>query len=287
MRLASFIGLDGPSYGVVRGDGLVDLRRASGGRFPTLKSVLADGDIGALLHSVRDAPADVPLEGLRYLPPLPDPDKIICVGVNYHAHRHETGRAESAYPVLFTRFANTQVGHGEPLVLPRASRELDFEGELAVVMGRRARHVAAKDALGYVAGYACYQDASVRDWQRHTPQFTPGKNFLATGGFGPLLVMTDEIPDPSALTLSLRLNGEQMQHTPTDLMIFDIPALIQYISTFTELVPGDVLVTGTPGGVGWKRTPPVFLRVGDIVEVEVSGVGILRNPVVAEAALSS
>ncbi|MGZ3481782.1 MAG: fumarylacetoacetate hydrolase family protein, partial [Myxococcaceae bacterium] len=201
----------------------------------------------------------------------------------YVAHREETGRTESEFPTLFTRFANTQVGHDQPLVRPRVSTELDYEAELAVVVGKPARHVRREDALGVVAGYSCYQDATLRDWQRHTSQFTPGKNFIGTGGFGPWMVTADEIPDPSRLTLVGRLNKVEMQRATTDLLIFDIPALIAYITTFTELVPGDVISTGTPGGVGSKRQPPVWLKAGDVFEVEISGIGVLRNPVVDEA----
>jgi 2-keto-4-pentenoate hydratase/2-oxohepta-3-ene-1,7-dioic acid hydratase in catechol pathway len=220
---------------------------------------------------------------VQLLPPIPEPDKILCVGINYVAHRDETGRSESAYPTLFTRFANTQVGHGQPLIRPLVSTEFDFEAELAVVIGKRGRHIPRENALSLVAGYSCYQDATLRDWQRHTSQFTPGKNFIATGGFGPWLLTADEVPDPSKLTVIGRLNGQEMQRSGTDLLIFDVPELIAYITAFTELVPGDVISTGTPGGVGSKRKPPVWMKAGDIFEVEVTGVGTLRNPVQDEA----
>ena len=174
------------------------------------------------------------------------------------------------------------MGHGQALVLPRNAKDFDYEGELAVVIGTRARHVPATRALECIAGYSCYHDGSLRDWQFHTSQWTPGKNFPATGGFGPWLVTTDELPDPSKLTLVTRLNGNEMQRAPTDLMIFDIPTIIEYLTGFTELLPGDVIATGTPGGVGFKREPPVFLQPGDVAEVEISSIGILRNPVVAE-----
>ncbi len=282
MRLVTYRKGAVESFGVVVDRGVVDARRALGGRFPTLKSVLTAGALQELAQAIQGAPADVPLEAVQLLPPIADPDKILCVGINYVAHREETGRGESGFPTLFTRFANTQVGHGQARVRPRVSTEFDYEAELAVVIGKRGRHVPRKEALSLVAGYSCYQDATLRDWQRHTSQFTAGKNFVATGGFGPWMVTADEIPDPSQLTVMGRLNGREMQRSGTDLLIFDIPELIAYITTFTELVPGDILSTGTPGGVGSKRTPPVWLKPGDVFEVEVSGVGVLRNPVVEE-----
>jgi len=285
MKLVSYRRGAMDSFGVVvDGGGVVDGRRVLGGRVATLKEVLEAGALPDLARAVQGATPDVALDAVQLLPPIPQPDKILCVGINYVAHREETGRSESDYPTLFTRFANTQVGHGQPLVRPSVSQEFDYEAELAVVIGRRCRHVRREDALGCVAGYSCYQDATLRDWQRHTSQFTAGKNFIGTGGFGPWLLTADEVPDPSKLTVVGRLNGQQMQRSGTDLLIFDIPELIAYITTFTELVPGDVLSTGTPGGVGSKRTPPVWLKPGDVFEVEVTGVGVLRNPVVEEAA---
>ncbi len=282
MRLVSYRKGTAESFGVAVEGGVVDARRLLAGRFPTLKSVLAAGALPELARAVGHAPVDAPLEAVQLLPPIPDPDKILCVGINYVAHREETGRGESGYPTIFTRFANTQVGHGQALVRPRVSTEFDYEAELAVVIGKRGRHVSRQEALSLVAGYSCYQDATLRDWQRHTSQFTAGKNFAATGGFGPWLLTADEIPDPTKLTVMGRLNGREMQRSGTDMLIFDIPELIAYITTFTELVPGDVLSTGTPGGVGSKRSPPVWMKPGDVFEVEVSGVGVLRNPVVDE-----
>jgi 2-keto-4-pentenoate hydratase/2-oxohepta-3-ene-1,7-dioic acid hydratase in catechol pathway len=186
------------------------------------------------------------------------------------------------YPMIFTRFADSQTAHLQSILRPKASHKLDFEGELAIVIGKKARHVKAENALDYVAGYACYNDGSVRDWQKHTIQFVPGKNFPQTGGFGPWLVTADEIPDPQALELTTRLNGEIMQHTNTSDMIFDVCKLIEYCTTFTELAPGDVIVSGTTGGVGAFREPPVWMKPGDVVEVEISGLGILRNTITDE-----
>jgi 2-keto-4-pentenoate hydratase/2-oxohepta-3-ene-1,7-dioic acid hydratase in catechol pathway len=282
MRLVTYRHGERETFGVVLEEGVVDGARALGGPFSDLKSVLAAGALPELARVIQDARPEVALSAVQLRPPLPNPDKILCVGLNYVAHREETGREKSEYPALFTRFPNTQVGHKEALVRPLASSEFDYEAELAVVIGRRGRGVRREDALSIVAGYSCYHDATLRDWQRHTHQYTPGKNFPATGGFGPWIVTADEIPDPSKLTVIGRLNGQEMQRSATDLLIFDVPALIAYITTFTELVPGDVISTGTPGGVGFKRNPPVWLKAGDVYEVEVTGVGVLRNPVVDE-----
>jgi 2-keto-4-pentenoate hydratase/2-oxohepta-3-ene-1,7-dioic acid hydratase in catechol pathway len=213
---------------------------------------------------------------------IPNPDKILCVGINYVDHQRETGRDKTEYPVLFTRFANTQVGHRQPLIRPRASEKFDFEGELAVVIGRSGRHIPESDALSYIAGYACYNDGSVRDWQRHTTQFTPGKNFVGTGAFGPWLVTADEATGVADAAISTRLDGEEVQRARTSELVFGIRELIHYISTFTELAPGDVISTGTPGGVGAARKPPLWMKPGDMVEVEIEGIGVLRNTVAAE-----
>jgi 2-keto-4-pentenoate hydratase/2-oxohepta-3-ene-1,7-dioic acid hydratase in catechol pathway len=207
-----------------------------------------------------------------------DKRKILCVGVNYRPHIEEMGREVPDYPVVFTRFPSSLVGDGEDLLRPRVSKQYDFEGELAVVIGKPARHVQREQALDCVAGYCCFMDGSVRDWQRHTTQFTPGKNFERSGAIGPL-VAAAEIPDPSVLELTTRVNGNVMQQGRVADLVFDIPTLIAYCSTFTELQAGDVIATGTPGGVGAARTPPVWLRSGDVVEVEISGIGVLRNPV--------
>jgi 2-keto-4-pentenoate hydratase/2-oxohepta-3-ene-1,7-dioic acid hydratase in catechol pathway len=284
VKLATYAVRGEVSYGAVVGEGVVDLRRRLGAsRFPTLKSVLAAGALDEARRAAEGQPADHPLGAVTLKPVVTDPDKIFCVGLNYHAHREETGRKPSDYPAIFARYAITQVGSGEALVKPNNSDRFDFEGELAVVIGRRGRHVPRARALEIVAGYSCYFDGSVRDWQRHTTQWTPGKNFPATGGFGPWMVTPDELPDPSKLTLATRLNGNEMQRTTTDLMIFDVPTVIEYLTGFTELVPGDVIATGTPGGVGFTRDPAVFMKPGDAVEVEISQIGVLRHPVVAEA----
>jgi 2-keto-4-pentenoate hydratase/2-oxohepta-3-ene-1,7-dioic acid hydratase in catechol pathway len=282
MKLISYSLRGEPSYGVVTDGGVVDLKSRLGQPFATLKALLAGGGLQQARRIAETVAPDHRLEELVLLPVIPDAEKILCVGINYHSHRQETGRQESRYPTIFTRFANTQVGHLQPLIKPRVSDSFDYEAELALVIGKAGRHVQKDRALEYIAGYSCYHDGSVRDWQRHTSQFTPGKNFPATAGFGPWLVTTDEIPDPSQLTVVMRLNGHEMQHATTDLMIFSVPTLINYISAFTELAPGDVIATGTPGGVGAARSPPVFMKVGDVSEVEITGIGVLRNPVKAE-----
>ncbi len=282
MRLASYSIRGTASYGVVTDAGLVDLKTRLGDTCPTLKALLAGAGIQQARRIAEKASADYRLDEVAFLPVIPDVDKIYCIGLNYHSHRQETGRQETPYPTIFTRFANTQVGHLQPLIKPRVSADFDFEAELAVIIGKRGRYVSKDRALEHVAGYACYHDASVRDWQRHTSQWTPGKNFPGTGGLGPWMVTPDEIPDPSQLTVVMRLNGQEMQHATTDLMIFSVPTLINYLTTFSELVPGDVIATGTPGGVGFARKPPVYMKPGDVAEVEITGVGVLRNPVKAE-----
>jgi 2-keto-4-pentenoate hydratase/2-oxohepta-3-ene-1,7-dioic acid hydratase in catechol pathway len=204
--------------------------------------------------------------------------KILCVGVNYRPHIEEMGREIPSHPVVFIRFPGSLVEDGEALLRPRVSEQFDFEGELAIVIGKTARHVSRADAYEYIGGYCCFMDGSVRDWQRHTGQFTAGKNFECSGAIGPM-VPAASIPDPTLLKLVTRVNGEVMQRGRIADLVFDIPSLIEYCSTFTELVPGDVIATGTPGGVGAARKPPVWLRDGDLVEVEIAGLGVLRNAV--------
>jgi len=284
MKLISFISEGRASYGALKDGGVIDLGRLLGDVWPTLRALLAAGALAEAGRAARDAAPDLPLEGLELAPVIPDPDKIVCVGLNYRDHVAETGRTVTEKPALFARFAGCQVGHLQPMVKPKVSDEFDYEGELAVVIGRGGRHIPAERALEHVAGYSCYNEGSVRDWQRHTSQYLAGKTFAGTGAFGPWLVTTDEIPDPSRLTLETRLNGQVVQHTTTDLMITPVPELIAYISTILPLLPGDVIVSGTPGGVGAKRNPPLFMRPGDVAEVEISGIGVLRNPIVAEEA---
>lgn len=282
MKLSSFSIGDRASYGIVTQQGVIDAGRRLGARFATLRAALAGGALPELATLARAGEIDHKLAEITYLPVIPDPEKILCVGINYASHVKETGREMPTKPMIFTRFANTQVGHNQPMLKPKVSERYDFEGELAVIIGTRGRYIAEADALKHVAGYACYNDGSIRDWQRHTTQFTPGKNFPGTGGFGPWMVTADEIPDPSKLKLATRLNGVVMQEAPTDDLIFTIPNLIAYCSSFTYLEPGDVIITGTPGGVGNFREPPVFMKAGDKIEVEISGIGTLSNPIANE-----
>jgi 2-keto-4-pentenoate hydratase/2-oxohepta-3-ene-1,7-dioic acid hydratase in catechol pathway len=282
MKLVSFVTANGPGYGVVKDGGVVDLRRRFGDRLPTLRALLSAGALPEAERIARDTAPDFPLDGLQLAPVIPDPDKIICIGMNYRDHVAEVGRTVTEKPALFARFAGSQVGHLQPLVKPAVSDQFDYEGELAVVIGKQGRHIPASRALEHVAGYSCYNEGSVRDWQRHTSQFLAGKTFAGTGAFGPWLVTADG-PDPAPDT-GPRLNRQRVQHTTTDLMITSIPEQIAYIFTMLPLLPGDVIVSGTPGGVGLKRSPQLFMRPGDIAEVAISGIGVLRNPVIAEAA---
>jgi 2-keto-4-pentenoate hydratase/2-oxohepta-3-ene-1,7-dioic acid hydratase in catechol pathway len=280
MRVVSFETQGAPSFGLVVADGIVDCGKRIGDR--DLRSVLGSGGLAGLSRYLT-APADHALDEIRFLPVIPNPAaKFLCIGINYRPHMLEMGREAPTHPVVFTRFSNSLVGHEQPLLKPRASEQFDFEGELAVVIGRRARHVRRGSALDFVAGYSCFNDGSIRDFQRHSGQFTPGKNFVASGAFGPWLVTRDEIPDVEALRLETRLNGEVVQSASTGELIFGVGELIEYISTWTELVPGDVIVTGTPGGVGAGRKPPLWMRPGDRIEVEITGLGCLGNPVVAD-----
>lgn len=279
MKLCSFTKNGTASYGLVTEAGIVDL----GARFaaPTLRDFLASGDLAAAAALSGEA-ADFAFDDVTHDPVIPNPDKIICVGLNYHAHIEETGREETPNPVLFARYAGSQIGHNQPLIKPLESDKFDYEGEVAVIIGKEGRRISEADALDYVAGYAPYNDGSVRDWQKHTHQFMPGKTFAGTGGFGPWMVTADEIEDHTKMRLQTRLNGETVQDTTLDMLVCSIPRLISYCSTILPLLPGDVIVSGTPGGVGARRNPPLFMKDGDVCEVEVSGVGILRNPVQAE-----
>ena len=249
--------------------------------FPgTLPELIAQG--ADLLRTGRDllSMPTIDLNAVRILPPVPKPSKILCVGLNYDDHLEESGLKKPVYPEIFARFATSLIGHAAPILRPPESSTLDYEAELAVVIGRGGRRISRDRALEYVAGYSLFNDATIRDFQLRTPQWTMGKNFDATGSFGPWLVTPDALP-PAARGLRIqgRLNGKMMQDTRTDRLIFDVPELIELISVAMSLEPGDVIITGTPGGVGAARKPPVFMRQGDVFEVEIDGIGILSNPV--------
>lgn len=276
MKILSFEVEGRRSFGRMDGDRVIDL--GGPGKAPDIKTALA---LGAL-HTATEGEV-IALSEVRLLPVVPNPSKILCVGHNYEAHRQETGRAQVNHPSIFTRFADTLVADDAPIVLPAVSTDLDYEGELAVIIGRGGHGISRDNAMSHVAGYACFNDASIRDWQWHTSQFIPGKNFPATAPFGPYMVTPDEAGDLSGVHVITRLNGEVMQDQPIRDMIFPIDQIIAYVSAFTPLSPGDVIATGTPGGVGAKRTPPVWMRSGDVVEVEIGPIGRLRNPIAAEA----
>lgn len=279
MKLASYRTSKGAGYGVVTDEGIVDLTRRIGKKYPDLRALLAGGALAQAAKAAKGAREDFKLSKIVFLPVIPNPGKIICVGLNYEEHRVETGRDKTENPALFIRVAESQVGHNRPIVMPPESTQLDYEGEIAVIIGKSGRRISEDRSWRHIAGYACYNDGSVRDWQRHTLQWTAGKNFSQTGGFGPWMITRDEIADGEELTLETRLNGRVMQHATTAMMVHRIPKLIRYISTFTALEPGDVIVTGTPGGVGARRDPPVWMKPGDRVEVEVSKVGVLVNTI--------
>jgi 2-keto-4-pentenoate hydratase/2-oxohepta-3-ene-1,7-dioic acid hydratase in catechol pathway len=281
MRLASFRQGARRSYGLVVPEGIVDLG-ADGA--PDLQAALASMTPEEIRSGTQRSSRLVEQGGFEWLPPIVAPEKILCVGHNYRRHVAEIGAALPNHPSFFVRFPSSQVGHEQPIVRPAASEMYDFEGELAVVIGREARHVAPERALEHVAGYACFAENSVRDFQSHSGQATAGKNFERSGAFGPWLVTTDEVADIADMTLVTRLNGQEVQRSDLDDLIFSIPELIAYASRFTRLKPGDVIVTGTPSGVGSARKPPLWMKAGDVLEVEISKIGVLRNPVVDEMA---
>ncbi|ABM35937.1 fumarylacetoacetate hydrolase family protein [Polaromonas naphthalenivorans] len=281
MKLISYLHQGQPGWGMVTGAGIVSLANAA---CPTLLSALQAGKLDELAAGAAGRQPSAQLADIEFLPVIPEPGKIFCVGHNYEEHRLETQRDKTQHPLLFIRVAESQTAHEQPILLPAESTHLDYEGEIAIIIGKPGRRIREADAWSHVAGYSAYNDGSIRDWQKHTIQFTAGKNFTGTGAFGPWMVTRGEIEDGEELTLETRLNGEVMQRTTTASMIFSIPVLIEYISTFTTLQPGDVIVTGTPGGVGAKRTPPVWMKPGDRVEVEVGKVGILVNSIANDPA---
>lgn len=283
MKLISFNLNNEETFGAVNGDDVVNLKPLFEGEANTLKEVLEKDLLAKAEELAANATATLKFSDLELLPVIPEPGKIFCIGLNYDEHVKETNKEKTESPVIFLRVAESQVAHNDSIVLPPESVKLDYEGEIAIVIGKGGRRISEEDSWDHIAGYACYNDGSIRDWQTATSQWIPGKNFWKTGGFGPWMVTADEIEPNQKLTLVTRLNGEEMQRATTDMLIHSIPRQIAYISSFLPLNPGDVIVTGTPGGVGAKRNPPVFMKEGDIVEIEVDAVGILRNTIAAEA----
>jgi 2-keto-4-pentenoate hydratase/2-oxohepta-3-ene-1,7-dioic acid hydratase in catechol pathway len=278
MRLVTYSVSGQHHFGVVKAAGIVSLSGRIGA--VDLKDLVAQGALKQAAALAERSPVDHATADVKFAPVIPNPEKVLCIGLNYEGHRIETNSPKSDHPQVFARFNDSLAAHEDVLLRPsKTSSSFDFEGELAVIIGRRTRRIAEKDALSVVAGYTCFNDGSVRDWQKHTSQFIPGKNFPKTGALGPWLVTSDEVPDPARLTLKTRLNGETMQEDSTGNMLFSVQQAISYCSEFTELRPGDVIATGTPSGVGYRRQPPVFMRPGDVVEVEISGIGILRSHV--------
>jgi len=278
MRLLSFSADGKDSFGAVSGDGVVTLN-AKVGR-PSLAAALAADGVEALRRAAHGATPDRKLADIKFLPVIPQPNKILCAGVNYRAHAAEVSRELPKQPSMFIRFTDTLVGHGGAMIRPKLSDNFDYEGELALVIGKAGRHIPAERALDHIAGYTIFVDGSVRDYQKFS--VTSGKNWPGTGPLGPWLVTTDELPDPGGLTLTTRLNGVQVQHSGTDKLIYSIPQIVSFCSDSTALSPGDIIATGTPEGVGHGRKPPLWMKPGDTLEVEITGIGALRATIVDE-----
>ena len=287
MRFTTFLRRDQPRLGVVEGAAVIDLNAALPEVPPGLRAALESGIdlIASARAALASAAPRIAMQGLGHAPLVPEPGKTICLGLNYFDHAREGGRDKPEYPWFFYRGKSSLLGHGAAGRVPRVSSKFDYEAELAVVIGARVpRHVAQADALRYVFGYSCFNDMSVRDYQKRTPQWTIGKNFDATGGFGPVLVTADELaPGATGLRIQSRLNGQVMQDANTDAMIFSVAETIALLSECLTLEPGDAIIMGTPAGVGQARTPPVWMKAGDTIEVEIERIGVLRNPIESEA----
>jgi len=280
MSFVSFETAGRQTYGLWKDeDHWIQVPAAFEAQHPDLKSVIQAGKLDALASATRQDGHVVTSAQARLLPVIPNPGKIFCIGLNYKSHVAETKRSDSEYPSIFTRFADSLSAHNAPLPHPKETLRFDFEGELAVIIGKGGRHISQAQAFEHIAGYACFNDGTARDWQRHTHQWIPGKNFPLTGPLGPFMATTGEIPDVNKLTLESRLNGAVMQHASLADLIFTLPVIIEYLSSFTPLSPGDVIATGTPGGVGDRREPPVYMKPGDVIEIEITGLGTLRNVV--------
>jgi 2-keto-4-pentenoate hydratase/2-oxohepta-3-ene-1,7-dioic acid hydratase in catechol pathway len=283
MKLISFLNQGVHSYGVVNGDDVLDLTTILGAQAQDLKTLIAKDLFGAVAEASSKHQPTLKFSQLELLPVIPNPGQIFCIGLNYGEHVRETGREVTETPVIFLRLADSQVAHGQDILRPAESHRLDYEAEIAIVIGKGGRRIKEEDAWDHIAGYSCYNDGSVRDWQVATSQWTPGKNFYKTGGFGPWLVTSDEIAPGQVMHMQTILNGQVLQDTTTDKMIHSIPRQIAYISTFIPLSPGDVIVTGTPGGVGNKRNPQIFMKPGDVCEIVVDAIGTLRNGICDDA----
>jgi len=284
MKFASYLNSAGePAFGVIEGERIREIASARARDLATFLS-LPEDERQAVLEVGR-AKEGVGLSSVSLLPVIPHPGKVICLGLNYTEHAKEGGFEVPSHPALFLRARSSLIAHGEPIIRPKVSEKLDYEAELAVVIGKRCRHVSKEAALDYVGGYTVFNDGSVRDYQRLTPQWTAGKNFDGTGALGPYLVTPDELPPgASGLRIESRLNGRVMQSSSTSDMIFDVGTTIEFLSAIMTLEPGDVIATGTPPGVGHARKPPVWMKDGDVCEIEVEGICILRNPIVDEVA---
>ena len=276
MKFVSFIQKSQAKFGISDGKNITDLTGKINGA-NTLKELISNKGIEEAKQYAKKNPGDISLDKIEYLPVIPNPGKIICVGLNYSEHVKETGRTVEQNPVIFFRVPESQTAHKQPIQKPKVSESLDYECEMAVIMDEAGKHIDPKDALKHIIGYSCYNECTVREWQQHTRQFGMGKNFEKTGSFGPHMILAENIPDYTKLTIQTRLNGKVMQDAKLSQLIFDIPSLISYISKAIPWRAGDVLVTGTPGGVGFKRKPPIFMKDGDKVEVEISEIGVLSN----------
>ena len=282
MKLASFRSGDRATYGVITNGMVCPVAEDFRARYPDLKSAIGAG-LTADVFQAADSGKGIKLENIQFDPVIPNPGKIFGVGMNYRAHIKEMGRTPPKFPSLFVRFPDSLVGHRQPVIRPKVSHQFDYEGELAVIIGRTAHRVSADSAIEYVAGYSCFLDGSVRDYQYHTSQFIPGKIFPRSGAFGPWMVTVDEIADPRELNLVTRINGAVMQQGNIGDLCIGIAELIQYISTICQLSPGDVIATGTPSGVGFARDPQRWLQPGDSIEIEIDQIGCLENRVADEA----
>lgn len=285
MRLITFEKNGRSALGIVRGDRVADISALDPDVPQDWSTVFAKGVLERLREMSGSVPEDrlIPYESLTLLPPIPQPPKILCVGLNYTDHAAETGAKIPSIPIFFIRFPTSIVGHGAPLIMPKASDNFDFEAELMIVIGHEGRHIPKERTLDHVAGYSCFNDGSLRDFQKRTVQWTMGKNFDKSGSFGPEIVTADDLPPgANGLKIGTRLNGEVVQDGNTRDMIFDVPTLVEAASEVMTLEPGTVIATGTPAGVGLGRNPPLWMKPGDTVEVEIEGIGTLRNKVVAE-----